>query len=56
MRYWRSGAKKTHRVRAFILKGGRRVSSMRVSSPGGVRQEKGSPKTQEEAEGPALAA
>jgi len=56
MRYWRSGAKKTRRVRAFLLKGGRRVSSARASSQGQAREEKGSQKSEEEVKKPALVA
>ena len=56
MRYWRSGAKKTSRVRAFILKGGRRVSKMRVSSQPQAQKEKSAQKKEEEAKKPALVA
>jgi len=46
MRNWRSAIKKTCRVRAFILKRGRRASSARVSPQ--PQEEKDAPKKEEE--------
>jgi len=55
MPYWRFEAKKTHRVRAFILKGSRHVSNVWVSSPSQDQKEKGA-EEKEEAVKPALTA
>jgi len=52
MRNWQSATKKTCRVRAFILKGGRRVPNMRTPQ---AQQEKGVQK-EEEVKGPAFVA
>ncbi len=55
MLFWRSGAKKTSRVRAFILKGGRRrVSNMWVSSESQAQEGRGVQKKEEEVKKPVL--
>ncbi len=54
MRNWRSETKKTCRVRAFILKGGRRVSNMRMLPLRQPQEEKGVPKKEEEVKRPAF--